>query len=113
MNKGFYDRQLRKLAAPLDEARVQSREQDGKTLLYIEGWYAIAEANAIFGFDGWDRVMVYCERLFERSRAEGTSCAYAARVRLSVRARATTIVREGTGFGQASARLPRTPMNAR
>ena len=103
MNKGFYDRQLRKLATPLDEARVQSREQDGKTRLYIEGWYAIAEANAIFGFDGWDREMVYCERLFERSRAESTSCAYAARVRLSVRAREMTIVREGTGFGQASA----------
>ncbi len=103
MNKGFYDRQLRKLASPLDEQRVQRREQDGKTLHYIEGWYAIAEANAIFGFDGWDRETVHFERVFERSRAEGTSCAYVARVRVSVRARATRIVREGTGFGQASA----------
>jgi hypothetical protein len=26
-------------------------EQDGRELSYIEGWYAISEANRIFGFD--------------------------------------------------------------
>jgi recombination DNA repair RAD52 pathway protein len=28
------------------------REANGRELFYIEGWYAISEANRIFGFDG-------------------------------------------------------------
>jgi DNA repair and recombination protein RAD52 len=27
----------------------------GPTLLYVEGWHVIAEANLIFGYDAWDR----------------------------------------------------------
>jgi DNA recombination protein Rad52 len=100
---GFTDRQLKKLATPLDRARVQTRESGGKTLSYIEGWFAISEANRIFGYDGWDREMVAFERVFERSRSDGTLCAYFARVRVRVRANSTTILREGTGFGQATA----------
>jgi len=103
MNRGFCDRQLKMLASPLDEARVQRREQEGRTLFYIEGWYALAEANAIFGYDGWDRETVYFEKLFERSRGESTNCGYAARVRITVRARGRQIVREGTGVGRALA----------
>ena len=34
---------------------VEQRQMEGKTIDYIEGWFAISEANAIFGFDGWDR----------------------------------------------------------
>ncbi len=45
--------------------------------------------------------MVHFERAFERSRRDGTSCGYVARVRVCVRANAITIVREGTGFGEA------------
>ena len=103
MSPGFARLQLKKLATGLDPTRVQTRQQDGKTLSYIEGWFAIAEANRIFGYDGWDREMVHFERAFERKRAEGTDCGYVARVRVRVRATETTIVREGTGFGQASA----------
>jgi hypothetical protein len=103
---GFTDRQLKKLATPLDRARVQTREHDGRTLSYIEGWFAISEANRIFGYDGWDREMVAFERVFERSRSDGTLCAYFARVRVRVRANSTTILREGTGFGQATASFP-------
>ncbi len=103
MSAGFARHQLKKLATPLDSVRVHRREQDGKTLSYIEGWFAIHEANRIFGYDGWDREMVHFERAFERSRRDGTSCGYVARVRVCVRANAITIVREGTGFGQASA----------
>lgn len=106
MSAGFSDRQLKKLATPLDRARVQTREHDGKALSYIEGWFAISEANRIFGYDGWDREMVHFERVFERSRGEGTACGYVARVRVKVRAKATTVIREGTGFGHASAALP-------
>src|SRR3984893_12469736 len=100
---GFTDRQLKKLATPLDRARVQTREFDGKTLSYIEGWFAISEANRIFGYDGWDREMVQFERVFERSRSDGTLCASFARVRVRVRASSTTLLPEGAGFGQPTA----------
>ena len=39
----------------LDDMYVRSREFQGRILSYIEGWHAIAEANRIFGFDGWNR----------------------------------------------------------
>ena len=103
MSAGFTRHQLKKLATALDRDRVQSREQDGKTLSYIEGWFVIAEANRIFGFDGWDRQMVHFERLFERRSQEGWLCGYVARVAIRVRAGGIEVVREGTGFGQASA----------
>ncbi|MCX7349062.1 MAG: Rad52/Rad22 family DNA repair protein [Alphaproteobacteria bacterium] len=31
------------------------------TLSYLEGWHVIAEANRIFGFDGWDRETISSE----------------------------------------------------
>jgi DNA recombination protein Rad52 len=102
MSPGFTRHQLKKLATALDRERVQSREQDGKTLSYVEGWFVIAEANRIFGFDGWDRQMVHFERLFERRSNEGWTCGYVARVAIRVRAGGIEVVREGTGFGQAS-----------
>ena len=37
MMKGFSRDQLKKLATPLDAAQIRSREQDGKTLSYLEG----------------------------------------------------------------------------
>jgi Rad52/22 family double-strand break repair protein len=99
--RDFTAAQKRALSSVLDPAHVQVREHEGKSLSYIEGWFAIAEANAIFGFAGWDREMVYLERLFERSRVGGIACAYAARVRITVRAGEGRVAREGTGFGHA------------
>lgn len=97
----FSSAQLQKLADKLDRQHVHTRTVDGRDIDYIEGWFAIAEANAIFGFGGWDREMVHCERLFERTRDQATSCAYLARVRIAVRAGATRVIREGTGLGSA------------
>ena len=102
---GFSQHQLKKLATPLDRAKVHTRELNGKTLSYLEGWFVIAEANRIFGYDGWDREMVHFERVFERKVFDGTSCGYVARVRVSVRANGSIVTREGTGFGQANATL--------
>ena len=70
MSAGFSQRQLKKLATGLDPARIQTKEQDGKSLSYVEGWFVVHEANRIFGYDGWDREMVHCERLFERKTSE-------------------------------------------
>ena len=77
---GFSPAQLKKLTGKLDRARVQTRCVEGRQLDYIEGWFALSEANAIFGFANWDRETVQVERLFERTRGEMTNCAYAIRV---------------------------------
>jgi DNA recombination protein Rad52 len=82
---------------------VRERQAEGRSLSYIEGWFAIAEANRIFGYGGWDRQMVHLERTFGFCREDHTNCGFLARVRINVRAEGTTIIREGTGFGSASA----------
>lgn len=98
---GFAHAQIKKLVRSLDPAKIRVREAEGKQLRYIEGWFAIQEANAIFGFAGWDRQMVHCEKLYERARGNRTALAYSARVRIRVRAGNDLIIREGTGFGTA------------
>jgi hypothetical protein len=50
--------QVAALAAPLSRANVKQRDQGRGKVSYIEGWVAIAEANRIFGFDGWQRETV-------------------------------------------------------
>ena len=52
----FSASQARQLKAKLAADHVKSRTENGATLSYIEGWYAISEANRIFGYDAWDRV---------------------------------------------------------
>ena len=52
---GFSAKQVKALRRNLDHRYVRTREANGRELSYIEGWYAISEANRIFGFDGWNR----------------------------------------------------------
>lgn len=101
---GFSSKQLRALSRKLDRRHVHTREHDGRAVDYIEGWFAIAEANSLFGFDGWDREMTHFERLYERRGQEGSTYGALARVRIRVRAGDAVILREGTGFGHATAR---------
>jgi DNA recombination protein Rad52 len=98
----FSEQQVRLLSAKLNERFVKAREQSGKALSYIEGWHAIAEANRIFGFDGWDRETVAAECIWQDPKRDPKVCAYAARVRIRVRARGTTICRDGSGVGQGT-----------
>lgn len=49
----FTEDQQSMLAAPLDPKNVKPPKKYGPKGDYIEGWHAIAEANRIFGFDGW------------------------------------------------------------
>lgn len=94
--------QLQKLVRDPDARHVHSREIEGRPLSYLEGWYAIAQANAIFGYAGWDRETIRSELVLERTKNETVTCAYAARVRIRVRAGSVEVVREGTGWGSAS-----------
>ncbi|HET7190296.1 MAG TPA: Rad52/Rad22 family DNA repair protein, partial [Pseudolabrys sp.] len=52
---GFSAKQLRILRRNLDHRFIRSRISNGRELSYIEGWYAVSQANRIFGFDGWSR----------------------------------------------------------
>lgn len=91
--------QIKMLQAPLDPKHVAQRSHAGRSLSYIEGWHAIAEANRIFGFDGWHREMVELRQLGEPYQTTGKDTwrvNYSARVRVTV----GDIIREGCGFGQ-------------
>lgn len=102
----FSENQLKELTKKLDRSRVQQREAEGRVLDYLEGWFAISEANAIFGYGGWDREMVFSERVIQARVNSQMQCAYIARVRIRVRTSKTVVIREGTGFGQASSPDP-------
>ena len=103
---GFSPEQLAALSAPLDRANVRQREQGRSRVSYLEGWQVIAEANRIFGFDGWQRqtIAIRCvaqaERAIGRDQKPGWGVTYTARVRVTVTAGGLVpLVREGSGAG--------------
>jgi len=89
------------LGAPLDRSFVKERAQSNRTFSYIEGWHAIAEANRIFGFDGWHRETVDVRLVNERPRKigrdgrDGWAVSYVVRVRVIV----GDVIRDGMGSG--------------
>ena len=102
----FKPEQVAALKEPLSTAHVRKREQSGRKLDYIEGWHAIAEANRIFGFDGWTRETLSLTRVSELPRKvgkvnarDGWSVSYMAHVKVTVLAGDRVVVREGTGTG--------------
>jgi recombination DNA repair RAD52 pathway protein len=112
-------RQLADLSAPLDCANVRQREQGRTRLSYLEGWQVIAEANRIFGFDGWERLTLSArcvaehERPISRDRKSGWGVTYTARVRITVTAGHRTMIREGSGAGHGIDADKGLPMNRR
>jgi DNA recombination protein Rad52 len=97
----FSKEQIAALESKLDPVHVAQRKQGFSQVHYIEGWHAIAEANRIFGFDGWTRETVYLERVCQYERKigkeqkDGWSVTYIAKVRIT----AHGVVREGSGSG--------------
>ena len=49
----FTEQTKAELAKPLERSHIKPPKKFGPKGHYIEGWLAIAEANRIFGFDGW------------------------------------------------------------
>lgn len=93
---------IAELKKPLDRANVAQREKGGAQLSYVEGWHVIAEANRIFGFDGWTRELVdLAENTQPTTNAKGN---FIVSFRAKVRVTANGIIREGTGFGSGIAR---------
>ncbi len=102
----FSDTQMQALAGKLSAKHVRTRQVNGRTLSYIEGWHAIAEANRIFGFDAWDRQTMANKCVWEGTWQGKYSCAYVARVRVKVRAGDNEICREGCGSGHGRGNTP-------
>ena len=98
----FKPDQISALQAPLDSRHVKGRSQGGRTVSYVEGWHAIAEANRIFGFDMWSRETIDLRVLGEPREVDGKMrVGYSARVRITVTTpEGREITREGCGFGQ-------------
>ena len=90
----FTDQQTRLLKAKLDAEHVRTRKANGMTLHYIEGWHAIAEANRIFGYAGWDRRTLVSTCIWTETRGQLHFAAYTAKVRIYVRAGDILVVRE-------------------
>lgn len=95
-----WDRISTELAKPLNPKHVSTRQQAGQSLAYVEGWHVIAEANRIFGFDGWDRETVQMDQLRCETVGDKWRVAFSAKVRVT----AGGVVREGTGFGSGIAK---------
>ena len=103
---GFSDKQRKALKHNLDHRYVRSRTANGRELSYIEGWYAISQANCIFGFDGWSRETVESRCVLARENRGAFLAVYTAKVRITVEADGMKIVREGHGSGEARANSP-------
>jgi DNA repair and recombination protein RAD52 len=101
----FSPEQKGMLAAPLSRDVVKTRRQGNLNVSYVTAWHAIAEANRIFGFDGWTRetVDVHCVAEIDRKIGvtetfegyDGFGVTYTCRVRVTV----GDVVREGCGAG--------------
>src|SRR5262245_42308921 len=102
----FARTQLRLLTRRLNSKWIKQRESNGQTLSYIEGWYAVSEANRVFGFDGWDRETVASQCIWAKPIGSKYGAAYLTRVRITVRAGDQRVVREGSGICEATAASP-------
>ena len=103
---GFSDKQLNALRRNLDHRCVRTRSANGRELSYIEGWYAISQANRIFGFDAWSRETVESRCVLSRENRGAFLAVYTAKVRITVEADGMKIIREGHGSGEGRANSP-------
>jgi recombination DNA repair RAD52 pathway protein len=91
---GFSAKQVQALRRQPSGRHIRTREAHGRELTYLEGWYAISEANRIFGFDGWNRETVESKCVLARENRGTFLAVYTARVRVTVHADGATIIRE-------------------
>jgi hypothetical protein len=103
---GFSARQLIALRRDLDRRKVRTREANGRELSYLEGWYTISEANRIFGFDGWNRETVESKCVLARENRGSFIAVYTAKVRITIHADGTSVIREGHGTGDGRGTSP-------
>jgi len=100
---GLDAKQIEALKAPLITTNIKKNPRGHD---YVEAWHAIAEANRIFGFDGWSRQTIEFSCVAEKERQIGKTdskpgypgfgVSYIAKVKITV---GDTVVREGCGTG--------------
>jgi len=104
---------IKELEKPLNRDNVKERENGRFKLSYIEGWFAISEANRIFGFDSWYRETVYCKEVCRyeyegKNKTHMWKVGYEACVKVTIHQNNGSIpgvvIREGTGHGSGNAR---------
>ena len=103
---GFSAKQVQALRRQPNHRNIRTREAHGRELTYLEGWYAISEANRIFGFDGWNRETIESKCVLARENKGTFLAVYIARVRVTVQADGATIIREGHGTGEGRGTSP-------
>ena len=103
---GFSARQVQALRRQPSGRHIRTREAHGRELSYLEGWYAISEANRIFGFDGWSRETIESKCILARENRGTFLAVYIAKVRITVRTDGTAIIREGHGTGEGRGTSP-------
>ncbi len=103
---GFSAKQVQALRRQPNRSYIRTREAHGRELTYLEGWYAISEANRIFGFDGWSRETIESKCVLARENRGTFLAVYTARVRITVHADGATVIREGHGTGEGRGTSP-------
>jgi DNA recombination protein Rad52 len=103
---GFSAKQVQALKRDLDRRHIRTREVHGPELCYIEGWHAIAQANRIFGFDGWSRETLDAKCVLARENRGSFIAVYTAKVRISVATNSGVVIRDGHGTGEGRAASP-------
>lgn len=89
---GFTDDQKKLLSDKLDSKHVKPPAKFGPKGDYLEGWHVIAEANRIFGFDGWSYEVIEATCVAQNPRKigsgqnqrDGWGVTYTAKVRVMV-----------------------------
>ena len=102
---GFSAKQVQALRRSLNSRHVRTREANGRELSYIEGWYAISEANRIFGFDGWNRETLDSRCVLARENRGSFLAVYIAKVRITVHADGSDHCARRSWFGRGPGHL--------
>lgn len=95
-----YETQISELKKKLDPKFVKDPPQ-GKYGQYIEGWHAIAEANRIFGFDGWAYDVVSVTQTNAEQDGPKHRIGYMAHVKVNAMGTVRGDVGHGQGFGKS------------
>jgi Rad52/22 family double-strand break repair protein len=103
---GFSGKQVAALRRNVEERHIRTRPSNGRDLSYLEGWYVISQANRIFGFDGWSRETLEAKCVLSRENRGAFLAAYTAKVRITVLAEGTQVIREGHGTGEGRGASP-------
>ena len=98
---GFSEEQKKLLSDKLESKHVKPPAKFGPKGDYLEGWHVIAEANRIFGFDGWSYEVTetacvsQASRQIGKEKRDGFGVTYTAKVRVLV----AGVMREDFGAG--------------